>query len=60
MTYYALDLEQRELERTLTQLAMSDVGTLLQGKVDAKGMLGTYSNWALLLLNPKNLLYRDL
>ena len=46
VTYYALDLEQRELERTLGQLALSDVGTLLQGKVDAKGMLGTQSNYA--------------
>ncbi|KIM89427.1 hypothetical protein PILCRDRAFT_813358 [Piloderma croceum F 1598] len=44
VTYYALDLERRELERTLGQLAMSDVGSLLQDKVDAKGMLGTYDD----------------
>ncbi|EGN98544.1 hypothetical protein SERLA73DRAFT_183605 [Serpula lacrymans var. lacrymans S7.3] len=42
ITYYALDLEKRELERTLDQLANSDVGAALSGKVDIKGMLGTY------------------
>lgn len=41
VTYYALDLEKRELERTLGQLAMSDIGSTIKGKVDAKGMLGT-------------------
>ncbi|KAI0317611.1 hypothetical protein OF83DRAFT_1058348 [Amylostereum chailletii] len=41
-TYYALDLEQRELQRTLIQLASSDVGPALQGKVATKGMWGTY------------------
>jgi L-histidine Nalpha-methyltransferase / hercynylcysteine S-oxide synthase len=40
VTYYALDLEQRELERALGQLIMSDIGTLLQDKVDVKGMIG--------------------
>lgn len=40
LTYYALDLERRELERTLGQLAMSDIGSSLKGKVDTKGMLG--------------------
>lgn len=43
VTYYALDLEKRELERTLGQLAMSDIGSTLKGKVDAKGMLGEKS-----------------
>ncbi|KAF7985929.1 hypothetical protein HWV62_43852 [Athelia sp. TMB] len=43
VTYYALDLEKRELERTLGQLTMSDIGSTLKGKVDAKGMLGPLS-----------------
>lgn len=42
ITYYALDLEERELERSLTQIAMSDLGKALRGKVDTKGMWGTY------------------
>lgn len=43
-TYYALDLEEREIQRTLTQVLNSDVGSAIQGKVEAKGMLGTYEN----------------
>lgn len=42
ITYYALDLEKRELERTLSQLAMSEVGNKLQGKVETKGICATY------------------
>jgi hypothetical protein len=42
ITYYALDLEERELERTLGQIAVSDLGQTLRGKVEAKGMWGTY------------------
>ncbi|KAI0059578.1 DUF323 domain-containing protein [Artomyces pyxidatus] len=42
ITYYALDLEQRELQRTLEQLSTSPVGPELEGKVAAKGMWGTY------------------
>ena len=42
ITYYALDLEKPELERTLSELAASDVGSKLQGKVATKGMWGTY------------------
>ena len=41
-TYYALDLERRELGRTLDQLAASPVGDEIQGKVDARGLWGTY------------------
>ena len=41
-TYYALDLERRELERTLDQLAVSPVGAEMRGKVDAWGLWGTY------------------
>ena len=42
ITYYALDLEQRELGRTLDQLAASPVGPEIEGKVDARGLWGTY------------------
>lgn len=42
ITYYALDLEERELHRTLNELAASDIGPALKGKIDAQGMLGTY------------------
>lgn len=42
ITYYALDLEDRELKRTLIELRESAVGSMLVGKVEAKGMLGTY------------------
>jgi len=42
ITYYALDLDKPELERTLSELATSDVGSKLQGKVMTKGMWGTY------------------
>lgn len=42
ITYYALDLEKRELERTLSELAASDIGHQFQGKVATKGMWGTY------------------
>ena len=42
ITYYALDLEERELKRTLEQLSDSSVGPELTGKVDTMGMWGTY------------------
>lgn len=42
ITYYALDLEKRELERTLAEMSISEVGADLQGKVSTKGMWGTY------------------
>lgn len=41
ITYYALDLEKRELERTLTEL-MEAHSDQLQDKVDVRGMWGTY------------------
>ncbi|KAJ4482382.1 DUF323 domain-containing protein [Lentinula aciculospora] len=44
ITYYALDLEKRELERTLNAIAISDVGSDLKGKVETKGMWGTYDD----------------
>ncbi|KAF5344893.1 hypothetical protein D9758_011590 [Tetrapyrgos nigripes] len=44
ITYFALDLEQRELERTLNEINMSDVGKHLEGKVATKGMWGTYDD----------------
>ncbi|KAI9508419.1 DUF323 domain-containing protein [Russula earlei] len=40
--YYALDLERRELERTLNELIMSPLGLEMQGKIDARGLWGTY------------------
>ncbi|EJT98740.1 hypothetical protein DACRYDRAFT_57088 [Dacryopinax primogenitus] len=40
-TYYALDLEQEELERCL-RLLMSTYGPELRGKVAAHGLWGTY------------------
>jgi hypothetical protein len=42
ITYYALDLDKRELERTLEQLAVSPVGQGMVGKVDTHGLWGTY------------------
>ena len=42
ITYYALDLDKPELERTLAELTASDVGLKLQGKIATKGMWGTY------------------
>lgn len=44
ITYYALDLEENELRRTLNQIAASDVGTDILGKVETKGLCGTYSD----------------
>lgn len=44
VTYYALDLERRELERTLNELTVSEVGSILEGKVDVKGMLGKFDD----------------
>ena len=44
ITYYALDLEKRELERTLGQIDTSDIGKYLSGKVATKGMCGTYDD----------------
>ncbi|KAJ7601033.1 DUF323 domain-containing protein [Mycena floridula] len=44
ITYYALDLEERELERTLDLISSSEIGQLLKGKVVTKGMWGTYDD----------------
>ncbi|KAJ3565282.1 hypothetical protein NP233_g7732 [Leucocoprinus birnbaumii] len=44
ITYYALDLEQKELERTLRQIQESEIGNLLQGKVITRGICGTYDD----------------
>lgn len=44
VTYFALDLEEREIQRTLIQLRDSDVGSAIEGKIEAKGLLGTYEN----------------
>ncbi|EMD39793.1 hypothetical protein CERSUDRAFT_112059, partial [Gelatoporia subvermispora B] len=44
VNYFALDLEKRELERTLSELSKSEVGQTLHGKVATKGMCGTYDD----------------
>lgn len=44
ITYYALDLEKCELEHTLKEISMLEIGSDLQGKVDTKGFLGTYDD----------------
>jgi len=44
ITYYALDLEQRELERALDEISNPEVGKCLYGKVDIKGLRGTYDD----------------
>ncbi|KAL0069089.1 hypothetical protein AAF712_003775 [Marasmius tenuissimus] len=44
ITYYALDLEKNELERTLGEINMSAVGKDLEGRVATKGMWGTYDD----------------
>ncbi|TFK24369.1 DUF323 domain-containing protein [Coprinopsis marcescibilis] len=44
ITYYALDLEKRELERTLGEIEASDIGRRLDGKVATKGICGTYDD----------------
>lgn len=44
ITYYALDLEQRELERTLSGIEISQLGKNLTGKVKTKGLWGTYND----------------
>ena len=50
VTYFALDLEEREIQRTLTQLANSDVGSAIGEKIEAKGLLGTYKNGVAFML----------
>ncbi|TCD60398.1 hypothetical protein EIP91_010236 [Steccherinum ochraceum] len=44
ITYYALDLEKRELDRTLQELSASDVGVEIQGKIATKGLCATYED----------------
>lgn len=44
ITYYALDLEKRELDRTLRELTDSDVGSEIRGKVSTKGLCATYDD----------------
>ncbi|KAF7299791.1 hypothetical protein HMN09_00985100 [Mycena chlorophos] len=42
ITYYALDLEERELHRTLGSIADSEVGQSLSNRVETKGLCATY------------------
>lgn len=44
VTYYALDLEKGELDRTLQELSASDVGAEIQGKIATKGLCATYED----------------
>ncbi|KAG6860389.1 hypothetical protein C0995_011774 [Termitomyces sp. Mi166 len=44
ITYYALDLEEHEIERTLGEISTSDIGGYLKGKVNIKGLCGTYDD----------------
>lgn len=44
ISYHALDLEKRELERTLMELNASNVGAELKGKVATAGLCGTYDD----------------
>jgi hypothetical protein len=44
INYYALDLEQSELERTLGEIEQSSLGKMLQDKVETKGVCGTYDD----------------
>jgi uncharacterized SAM-dependent methyltransferase len=43
VTYYALDLEERELHRTIEELDIS-IGKVLEGKVETKGLAGTFDD----------------
>ena len=44
VTYYALDLVQQELERTLSEIETSELGEKLAGRVETKGMCGTFND----------------
>jgi len=44
ITYYALDLEQNELQRVLDEISESEIGEKLVGKVETKGIWGTYQD----------------
>lgn len=43
MSYYALDLERRELERTLNELS-DTIGPQLTGKMEASALWGTFDD----------------
>jgi len=44
VTYFALDLDGNELKRALNEVHNSDIGPSLSGKVETKGLWGTYEN----------------
>ncbi|KAM5531301.1 hypothetical protein V8D89_015016 [Ganoderma adspersum] len=44
ISYHALDLEKRELERTLMELNASEIGAQLKDKVATAGLCGTYDD----------------
>ncbi|KAI0742291.1 histidine-specific methyltransferase [Daedaleopsis nitida] len=49
ITYYALDLDERELARTLTELSQSEVGAEISGKIATRGLCGTYDDGVALI-----------
>lgn len=44
VTYFPLDLDGNELRRALDEVHSSDIGPSLSGKVETKGLWGTYEN----------------
>ncbi|KAL4076337.1 histidine-specific methyltransferase [Scleroderma yunnanense] len=44
VTFYALDLDGNELRRALSEVHNSDIGPSLSGKVETRGLWGTYEN----------------
>lgn len=44
ITYYALDLQERELARTLKELDASDIGAQIRGKISTRGLCATYDD----------------
>jgi len=44
VTYFALDLEEEEIQQSLLRLLNSDIGSTLQGRIAMRGLLGTYDD----------------
>ncbi|KZT11762.1 DUF323 domain-containing protein [Laetiporus sulphureus 93-53] len=44
ITYYALDLQESELKRTLEELNRSEIGAMINGKVTTQGLCATYDD----------------
>ncbi|KXN81793.1 hypothetical protein AN958_03719 [Leucoagaricus sp. SymC.cos] len=52
ITYYALDLEEKELERTLKEIQNTPIGESLKGRVNTRGICGTYDDGLRYLSTP--------